>query len=1131
MNRKQRRNANRSTVSWSNEVAPTQPAVPEGGSITPPNSSMMTPVPAIGSSSSANTDSQTTANHDELGKERKDGTDEFERDGKTRTKRAAHLQDYLHNEATLLEELIARNWDPGFGRSCQRCSNGTPAIWKCLECLQYHPTCGRCFIDTHGSQNFLHWAMKGDPQRGLMVKHDITSVGDYALNLGHGGQRCPNARTSHQISITHTNGIHSTRVYWCHCTDTSTSKIRQLMQAGLFPATVTNPKVAFTMAAMKDFSLLQMEGKMNAHDYMATLLRKTSIFPSDIASTVEQFTDAMRIWRLLKTKIWSGQASGIDQLLMRRPAQNLALFCPACPEPGFNDLKLKITHPELRHLCQVQWTFDGNHHLNKLRKNTNPDDISLFSSSYFPSDTEYNSYLGKSDNPQTKSTCNYLKVVNNQNRKKFHNMQVTGVVNCQCSHVFIISSVDLPFGEQFPNADYALLMALLRYIDKEKPGDCLGLDELEGTMSYDIMCAYAALLLSRFEKIFQNGFITQNQYIAIKGFLKRAEKIVPDVHIQGHNENCMYHWGSAYTLCAGHFHGETSEHYWPEANQIGPQTAQMNNGPRQEVISFHHGNWNFKKLLSLHTQLSKDISESFQLYLDKLDDFVSLCYLYSDQISRWINQWPSRKSSDNGASSRYRMRTTLLPSQKQIYESLAAKIDVTPTRNGAPGTDTPSILSLVDLGLEIEHGQHELLAKYKDQLAGSDSKAITSSRKQMRHQIQRFYELQSLLLPLTLLKDVETAVSEPEREPLRLPSSWPASERSRLGLTEQVLETEYQLRQGSINNAYLNIRRIAESISVSRIHSHQTKGTKAKTRAQKREEAQVKQLAMALDEYNRNRQAQEQLFPQRSHWWSSLSREDTMRKPIALRRQLGDSRKLESALFSTRERGGHSGLGMYTSQATHQRAEVGTQMAYREKPGPKPGTKRKREADPVIQAPDKRKLHPEGRIWSQLPGRPQDTEEWVNDSNRVHFFRAEAELERWREQWEMKVVEMLRTRKTFLKYEEVWNELAIRRLPNTGAKAVCLRTAQIFKELTHRVDTELDVLQMKATPRTELEDADLVERQALKALSVKRICDAVAAETNAPGTLEQEVMALRREMKERAEKYLHNALDSAADEM
>jgi hypothetical protein len=48
-----------------------------------------------------------------------------------------------------------------------------------------------------------------------------------------------------------------------------------------------------------------------------------------------------------------------------------------------------------------------------------------------------------------KSTCSYLNAVNKQDRKKFKNMEITGIVNIQCSHVFIKSSVDLQLGERY----------------------------------------------------------------------------------------------------------------------------------------------------------------------------------------------------------------------------------------------------------------------------------------------------------------------------------------------------------------------------------------------------------------------------------------------------------------------------------------------------------------------------------------------------------------------------------------------------------------------------------------------------------------------------------------------------------
>jgi hypothetical protein len=123
-----------------------------------------------------------------------------------------------------------------------------------------------------------------------------------------------------------------------------------------------------------------------------------------------------------------------------------------------------------RHLNQIQLTADGNHHSNKYIKNNDPNDVSLYNGqAYFPNDADYREYIEGLSNTlpevrhpslsfsiQTahelrhqKTTCNHLAAINKQNRKKFKNMDVTGIVNIQCSHVFIKSSVDLQLGEKY----------------------------------------------------------------------------------------------------------------------------------------------------------------------------------------------------------------------------------------------------------------------------------------------------------------------------------------------------------------------------------------------------------------------------------------------------------------------------------------------------------------------------------------------------------------------------------------------------------------------------------------------------------------------------------------------------------
>ena len=119
------------------------------------------------------------------------------------------------------------------------------------------------------------------------------------------------------------------------------------------------------------------------------------------------------------------------------------------------------------HLNQTQYTADGNHHSNKYLKNTDPNDVSLCDGkAYFPNDAEYNEYIWNlpSTAPevsrswpvkdcqkwqsQQKTPCDHLNALNKQNRKKFRNMDITGIVNIQCSHIFIKSTVDLQLSEK-----------------------------------------------------------------------------------------------------------------------------------------------------------------------------------------------------------------------------------------------------------------------------------------------------------------------------------------------------------------------------------------------------------------------------------------------------------------------------------------------------------------------------------------------------------------------------------------------------------------------------------------------------------------------------------------------------------
>ena len=57
----------------------------------------------------------------------------------------------------------------------------------------------------------------------------------------------------------------------------------------------------------------------------------------------------MRVYRVIIATKRLGQAHGIDKILCRRPAGNLMVYCPSCPEPGVNmEVGWERTPPELR---------------------------------------------------------------------------------------------------------------------------------------------------------------------------------------------------------------------------------------------------------------------------------------------------------------------------------------------------------------------------------------------------------------------------------------------------------------------------------------------------------------------------------------------------------------------------------------------------------------------------------------------------------------------------------------------------------------------------------------------------------------------------------------------------------------
>jgi len=122
-----------------------------------------------------------------------------------------------------------------------------------------------------------HWAEVWDEDQGFFVQHDISVVrpGGYATQLGHYGAECPCCPLDRFFILVDTNGINNTKIRFCECSSASLNPVEQLMSAGLFPATLKQPRMAFTFRVLRQAHLMNLESKAAMYDFVGTLRRLT----------------------------------------------------------------------------------------------------------------------------------------------------------------------------------------------------------------------------------------------------------------------------------------------------------------------------------------------------------------------------------------------------------------------------------------------------------------------------------------------------------------------------------------------------------------------------------------------------------------------------------------------------------------------------------------------------------------------------------------------------------------------------------------------------------------------------------------------------------------------------------------
>lgn len=189
---------------------------------------------------------------------------------------------------------------------------------------------------------------------GLFFQRSTLRELGLRVQLNHApGRFCPTRGVGHKnFIVIHTNGIHSVNVDFCNCDDTE--RHVQLLRIGWWPATPKNPRSCSTMEVLRQFDILNLQGKITAFSYYRGLeyltdstrlqglpvrevQRHASHIVIDIAmqDRKSDFVTMIREYRHTKMMKRAGRSYDPGGVNATAPG-SLAIPCRACPLPNVN---------------------------------------------------------------------------------------------------------------------------------------------------------------------------------------------------------------------------------------------------------------------------------------------------------------------------------------------------------------------------------------------------------------------------------------------------------------------------------------------------------------------------------------------------------------------------------------------------------------------------------------------------------------------------------------------------------------------------------------------------------------------------------------------------------------------------
>ncbi|KAJ7229225.1 hypothetical protein C8J57DRAFT_1534542 [Mycena rebaudengoi] len=795
---------------------------------------------------------------------------------------------------------------------CPACTVGNKADHRCTDCLPLH--------------RVQRWT--GD----FFERKTLCDLG-LRIQLGHWDgreHRCavPTKSREDIFVIVDDHGVHEVSLDFCGC-GRGGSHTRQLLRAGLYPATTTNPRTAATFSVLRRFHLLSFESKCSSYEFYHSLAREkdnTGLQPP--RNRYHEWRRMTREWRNLQMLKRSGRGHDPTGPAGTKPGA-CALLCPACPQPGKNlpeDWQSKSE--DQRFLYALFLAMDANFRLKRKDVSSEEKDPGLGPGWAFF--CEVNGYMAHVEEhrkiPQERSRCVAHDAVDRPDKESCGTVS-SGIcaVDCARHNMKRPSAVgDLQQGERYINVDYMFF------------GSIEGTELQRFYVSYDIACQWHINLWARMVKYKPEIHFTREGKFMV--FL------VPKFHLPAHIESCNVRFSFNLTRYVGQTDGEAPERGWANANPLAGSTKEMGPGSRRDHLDDHFNDWNYKKIVAFGRMMLRKMQEALP---EMVESRLALREMEATLGNGVVVEW-------TGMAEAWEQNAAATPNLKpNPFETVTKDTHLSKVRldlaqeaadREAAGTEDEGavradmhITEWIAMGVQLKEQQRLLgfdVASTGLHPTDTQRRVMIERTSKLRRKILAWMVIQTQFFPaVTRIRELEDLArmraAETQVIPgilvhnmaLWLPSALmgrPGATMDEAGCRFTVLEAEYRLRVGEAHEALHDIRRyLLVRTHLYKFKDGQVRGVRDNMRSQDKIDALDEQVRRAAARYRSARRALVVLgrVLERREWEVALrplAAEDVRGMPRAHfgdeQRQAGKTKAKDSRTSAKRRKVAHVAL-------------------------------------------------------------------------------------------------------------------------------------------------------------------------------------------------------------------------------